>query len=66
MTVACRGGVRLQALAFPGRYDFAEAAPLSRVETLTHYFVTRYTDFRDACEYYSHDTLTRDLTSWSR
>jgi hypothetical protein len=47
--------------AFPGIYDFADARRLSRVDSLTDYFVSRHTDFRDARDYYSHYTLTRDL-----
>jgi len=50
-----------KAAAFPGRYDFSAAARLSRVDTLTDYFVTRFTEFRDAREYYARYTLTRNL-----
>jgi hypothetical protein len=44
--------------AFPDVYDFSDAVRLSRVDTLTDYFVSRHTEFRDAREYYSHYTLT--------
>ena len=43
--------------AFPERYDFAGARRLSMVSTLTDYFVSRHTDFRDADDYYAHYTL---------
>ncbi|MEQ8858094.1 MAG: alpha/beta fold hydrolase [Pseudomonadales bacterium] len=48
--------------AFPDRYDFAAIRRLSLVSTLTDYFVSRHTPYRDADEYYSHYTLTRDLS----
>lgn len=51
-----------KAAAFPGRYDFSEVQRLSRVDSVTDWFVSRFTDFRDSREYYSHYTLTRDLT----
>lgn len=46
--------------AFPDRYDFSQALELTRVSTLTDYFVARHTEFRDAAEYYSHYTLGPD------
>lgn len=47
--------------AFPERYDFAEAMALSRVATLTDYFIARHTPFRDAADYYRHYTLGPEL-----
>lgn len=47
--------------AFPELYDFSDALRLSRVDTLTDYFVSRHTEFQDAREYYGHYTLTEDL-----
>ncbi len=49
--------------AFPDRYDFTGALRLSRVDTLTDYFVSRHTEFRDARDYYSHYTVTGRLLS---
>lgn len=46
---------------FPDRYDFADARRLSLVSTLTDYFVSRHTPFRDARDYYGHYTLTPDF-----
>jgi uncharacterized protein len=46
---------------FPQRYDFRDARALSLVSTLTDYFVSRHTPFRDADEYYAHYTLGPDL-----
>ncbi len=46
--------------AFPDRYDFSQALELTRVSSLTDYFVARHTEFRDAAEYYSHYTLGPD------
>lgn len=51
-----------KAAAFPGRYDFTEVARLSRVDSVTDWFVSRFTGFRDARDYYRHYTLTRDLS----
>ena len=47
--------------AFPERYDSAIVHRLSLVATVTDYFVSRYTPFRDADEYYSHYTLRREF-----
>lgn len=47
--------------AFPDRYDFAEARRLSLVATLTDYFVSRHTPYRDADDYYARYTLDRDF-----
>ncbi len=47
--------------AFPDLYDFTDAFRLSRVDTLTDYFVTRHTEFRDASDYYRHYTITSEL-----
>lgn len=47
--------------AFPERYDSAVVHRLSLVATVTDYFVSRYTPFRDADEYYSHYTLRREF-----
>lgn len=52
--------------AFPHLYDFSDALRLSRVDTLTDYFVSRHTEFRDAREYYSHYTLSGDLLRLAR
>lgn len=51
-----------KAAAFPGRYDFTEVQRLSRVDSVTDWFVSRFTEFRDSREYYREYTLTRDLT----
>jgi len=47
--------------AFPDLYDFSEARRLSLVSTLTDYFVSRHTPYRDALEYYAQYTLGGDL-----
>jgi uncharacterized protein len=47
--------------AFPGRFEFDQAHRLTLVATVTDYFVTRYTPFADADEYYSHYTLRREF-----
>jgi len=47
--------------AFPDRYDFSEARRLSLVSTLTDYFVSRHTPYRDAREYYDRYTVGADL-----
>jgi len=52
-----RRALKEKQLAFPDRYDFREAQGLSRVQTLTEFFVSRYTEFRDVDEYYSHYRL---------
>jgi uncharacterized protein len=46
---------------FPHRYDFRDARRLSLVSTLTDYFITRHTPFRDAADYYSRYSLGPDL-----
>lgn len=47
--------------AFPHLYDFSDARRLSLVSTLTDYFVSRHTPYRDAPEYYAQYTLADDL-----
>ncbi|MFU8814935.1 MAG: YheT family hydrolase [Pseudomonadales bacterium] len=52
--------------AFPERFDSAVVHRLSMVATVTDYFVSRYTPFRDADEYYSHYTLGRAFLRQAR
>lgn len=47
--------------AFPHLYDFSAARKLSLVSTLTDYFVSRHTPYRDAAEYYAQYTLGADF-----
>jgi uncharacterized protein len=46
---------------FPERYEFTDVHRLTMVATITDYFVSRYTPFADAREYYSHYTLGREF-----
>jgi predicted alpha/beta-fold hydrolase len=46
--------------AFPALYDLASAMRLSSVETLTDYFVERFTPYRDSEDYFGHYSLAND------
>ena len=43
--------------AFPNDYDLRDAMRLSSVESLTDYFVERFTPYRDSEDYFSHYSL---------
>ncbi|MCZ6619610.1 MAG: alpha/beta fold hydrolase [Gammaproteobacteria bacterium] len=50
-------------LAFPDRFDFAQALNLRSITTLTDLFVSRYTPFQDTSEYLASYTLTGETLS---
>ena len=52
--------------AFPDRYDFGKAFGLRSVETLTDFFVERYTPFENTADYLARYTLTGNALSGTK